>query len=113
MYVSADVGGSWHPIRWFAPGYVRGKEKSEAAVSECYGDDGNGVCLRCGMISGTRYIFGGKIALPLSLFGWFASWVTPVVKRQDVAKAAIRFIKSKEKVKDTIVPNRLISSFMA
>ena len=65
------------------------------------------------MVSGTRYIFDGKIPLPLSMVGWFASWVTPVVKRDDVARASIRFIKSNQKIDNSIVENDMIYSFLA
>lgn len=70
VFISASIPGSWHPIRFFASGYVRGKEKAEKCVNETY-NDGNGVSLRCGMVSGTRYVFGGKIPLPLAPLGMF------------------------------------------
>lgn len=85
-------GGKFNPLSWIlVPGYFDGKKKMEENVQNLYGE--NCVAFRPGMISGKRYI-SDTFALSLDTISKMYSYFIPVIHADDLAKAAIRFIKS-------------------
>ena len=116
VYVSAwrpsvvFMGGSWNPLSWIVvPGYFGGKKRAEEVVESEYGD--YGVSFRAGMVSGKRYI-SDSTAIPLDTMSVLFSWIIPTINVDDLAKAAVRFIKSeKENTDKHICENGDISDF--
>lgn len=104
------MGGKWNPLSWvMVPGYFGGKKRAEETVQSVYGQ--NGVAFRAGMISGKRFV-SDNIGIPLETMGSFMSWFIPVIKADDLAKSALRFIKSDKPNTDKIIcENSDISNF--
>eukprot|EP01084_Bolivina_argentea_P142962 251119_1 len=114
VFVSAWRPGhlfnKYNPCRFiFLPGYFGGKKRVEECVEKNFGD--NGVCFRAGMIIGTKYVSETK-SVNLETFGKMPAWALPTVHVDEIAKAAIRFIKSdKPNRNQHIVENEDINTF--
>eukprot|EP01083_Nonionella_stella_P172692 593457_1 len=102
--------GKWNPCRLITiPGYFGGKLRAEECVESNYGD--HGVSFRPGMVLGVRHISESK-SVPLEGIGKVYSLVMPVVHVDELAKAAIRFVKScKPNTDQHIVQNADIIDF--
>ena len=101
----------WNPCSYiFVPGYYDGKKRTEECAEETYGD--NGVCFRAGMVVGTRHISETQ-SISLDSFAKVFSWLfVPTVGVDDLAKAALRFVKSNKVNTDKhIVENDDIANF--
>jgi len=101
----------WNPCSYiFVPGYYDGKKRTEEKAEEVYGDDA--VCFRAGMVIGRRWA-SETSSIDLTWFGKaFRMLFVPTVGVDDLAKAALRFVKSeKQNTQSHIVENDDIANF--
>lgn len=113
VFISRDktnLKDCWYIFPYVIPGYYRGKYKAEKCVQQIYGEDGNGICLLSGFVSGTRYIFGW-IPVPLYIMCACVQYFCPVIDRSELACAAVRFIKSNVKTSSVFIGNKQIPEF--
>ena len=108
VYISADKTIEWFG-KYMISGYFNGKLKTENAINEYFSD--NGVALRAGAVNGTRYALNGWIPIPLYIPFVFAKLLIPVVHRDQIAKASLRFITSNNKISNNIVESNDIENF--
>src|SRR5690606_15973510 len=77
-------------MKTFLHGYIKGKRDTEEIVKSTFGD--NGISLRPGFVSGTKYILWCKIPLFFQVPGFIMGYITPVCSVDVLAACATRFI---------------------
>ncbi|ETO22937.1 hypothetical protein RFI_14256 [Reticulomyxa filosa] len=95
--------------KWLMRGYYKGKLRAEEAVKREFGD--NGISLRPGFITGTHWLFGGKMPLPFQWYNFTLWWLYPSSPVHALGKAAVRFLTINDPYHEQFVENKEIRHF--
>jgi len=106
----------WYPFPYLIPGYYEGKRKIEEFVAHDVQNAGNAICLRAGFVVGTRRTLPGlptsmKIAVPLDGAYRLVGRLCPTIGVEELAGAAVRFVRSERKAETVLVLNDAIPDY--
>jgi len=106
----------WYPFPHLIPGYYEGKRKIEEFVAHDVQNAGNAICLRAGFVVGTRRTLPGlptsmKIAVPLDGAYRLVGRLCPTIGVEELAGAAVRFVRSERKAETVLVLNDAIPDY--
>jgi len=90
-------------------GYYQGKAEAEDCVKREFGT--NGISLRPGIVTGTRWMLHGMVPLPLYLYDYVLGWFYPYCPAPILARASVGFIAIKDPYIEKVIENKDISQF--